>query len=94
MGISRQHLSIIPSAVDGNVPFQSPARGRGIGVAAVAVVIVLLGAAVGGSLSPKSGTDAPAQHVALAPEPTQEFVYFPAQYVNQATEVEEHIQAF
>jgi hypothetical protein len=61
---------------------------------AVIVAAVLLGAAVGRALPTKPEAGAAAQSIPSAPETAGSFQYFPSQYVNQATEAEEHIQAF
>lgn len=63
--------------------------------AAVGLAVLLAG---GASTLPQSGSDrandaAEQPKAAAQAEPTT-FDYFPAQYVNQATEAEEHIQAF
>jgi hypothetical protein len=66
---------------------------------AVIVAALLLGAALGRALPPTgvAGTaaqSAPAVQFAPAAQSPEPFVYFPSQYVNQATEAEEHIQAY
>jgi hypothetical protein len=67
--------------------------GRDIAVA-VAVVTLTLGGA-GLSEVVRTAPTAETQQIAeAAPQPQSEFIYFPSQYVNQATEYEEHIQAF
>ena len=66
---------------------------RDVSVAVIVVAVLLGDAALGGLVSSRSGSDV-TQKTATAPEPPVEFVYFPSQYVNQATEPEEHIQAF
>jgi hypothetical protein len=43
-------------------------------------------------MKPEAG--AVAQSPSPTPASTETFVYFPSQYVNQATAVEEHIQAY
>lgn len=65
--------------------------GRVLTMTAVIVAAVLLGAAVGRALPTKPETGAAAQSAAPASEPTEPFVYFPSQYVNQGTEIGEHI---
>ena len=67
---------------------------RRITALAMALAVVTLAAASGNwpqtaSSEPSSALEAPA--TSNAPS---EFVYFPAQYVNQATAPSEHIQAF
>ena len=66
-----------------------------LGVVVIVGLAVLL--AVGAQWSQREPGTAQEAAVQLKPEaqagPTT-FDYFPAQYVNQATEVEEHIQAF
>jgi hypothetical protein len=95
---SRQHLNIVPGTTEQSAIFQ-PQVGRGditmavIAMALIAVAILLLGAAAGGMVSDTPGMET-AQRAAPAPQSSGDFVYFPSQYVNQATEIEEHIQAF
>lgn len=88
---------------------QSEGRGHagGWGGTAVVMVVVLaiiaaIGAAVGGAIGGATwgtaGSDpATAPQAAQARQesgPAPGFEYFPSQYTNQATKVEEHIQAF
>jgi hypothetical protein len=63
-------------------------------MAAVIIAALLLGAAVGRALPTKPEAVALAQSGSTAPQPIETFVHFPSQYVNQATEREEHIQAY
>ena len=57
-------------------------------VAAAAVAIVTVTTMTSSELT------AADRHAALPPETSSGFSYFPAQYVNQATEASEHVQAF
>ncbi len=94
MNIGTQHLSVIAGAPGGESSQQAHAPRRDVAIAVIVAAVLLLGAAIGGAFSTRSEVDAAAHSVSPAPEPTEGFVYFPSQYVNQATEVEEHIQAF
>ena len=74
---------------------QFPTSRLQIIAAAVGLAVLLAG---GASTLPQSDSDranvtAEQPKAAAQAEPTT-FDYFPAQYVNQATEAEEHIQAF
>jgi hypothetical protein len=63
----------------------------------IAAVIVLGALLVGSAIwtSPDLSPQAASQAEGDTPAPTAlEFEYFPAQYVNQGKEIEEHIQAF
>jgi len=95
MSIIRRYFSIISGAPDGGSSdrVHAPRRHRAIVVTVVAAAL-LLGATVSGTLSTKASVDAAVHGASAAPEPIEISVYFPSQYVNQATEVEEHIQAF
>ena len=90
MNIGRQHLSVIAGAPGGESSQQAHAPRRDVAIAVIVAAVLLLG----GAFSTRSEVDAAAHSVSPAPEPTEGFVYFPSQYVNQATEVEEHVQAF
>lgn len=73
-----------------------PARSSGQRITVCSIVLALALLAVVNWVKP----DQAAGHGTVASEPTEspnpstEFVYFPGQYVNQATEPSEHIQAF
>lgn len=75
----------------------SPPR-RYLNGALLVVAILLLGAAASGFISSQSRTEEFSAAAARAGQPAQppgqEFVYFPSQYVNQATDTEPHIEAF
>jgi hypothetical protein len=86
-----EHLHLISQEDQHSVQADVPRR-----VAVLALIIaavVLLGAAAGGMFPSRAGGEASSGETAMA-EPAHEFVYFPSQYVNQATEIEEHIEAF
>ena len=87
-----KHLTMIPAASDSETPRASSGLGREIGVTA-AVVAILLAGALGGMFAPQSGTPV-AEAQASAPQPSQEFVYFPSQFVNQGTEMPETAPTF
>ena len=61
------------------------------------VIAILLTGAIAGCLVDSSAPGKPETGGAMAaqeaPQP-EKFVYFPSQYVNQATEVQPHIEAF
>ena len=63
--------------------------------AVLLIVILLLGAASAWVAAAMDPAQAPvAMPKNATPSAPQSFEYFPSQYVNQATEREEHIQAF
>lgn len=80
------------------VPATSPPPQRYLKSVLVVVSILLLGAAATRLISSQSRTEESPPAAAQAGQPAQpsgeEFVYFPSQYVNQATEIEPHIEAF
>ena len=87
-----------PSHFSGNnvIPF-FPARRthRRIKRLAAALALVSLGAACGMKADSVGSQGGTALQAAASPStPDSGFVYFPRQYVNQATEPSEHIQAF
>ena len=74
-------------------------------IVAVIFAALLLGAALGRALPMKAEAgavaqsapvvqSAPAVQFSPAAQSSEPFVYFPSQYVNQAAEAEEHIQAY
>ena len=73
-----------------------PARNTGHRV--TALVVVLAVALLAAAHWVKSGQSDSQSNVSARPvedsNASTEFIYFPAQYVNQATEPTEHIQAF
>jgi hypothetical protein len=87
-----------PSRFSGNnvIPF-FPARrsDRRIKRLVAALALVSLGAACGIKADSAGNQGGTALQSAVTPGiPGTEFVYFPGQYVNQATEPSAHIQAF
>ena len=62
--------------------------------AAVGLAVLLVGGARWSHHDKGTAQEASAQPEAAAQAEPTTFDYFPAQYVNQATEKEEHIQAF
>ena len=66
---------------------------RNIKIAALAVAILLLGTMSVALLSPHAGRAEVQAQGSMAQLPLESW-YFPAQYVNQATEIEEPIQEF
>ena len=71
---------------------QTPARSRGIAIAAVAMAMLFLGMILVPLFSPQPALAEAAE--ASAAHPALETWYVPAQHVNQAIEIEAHIQAF
>jgi len=63
-----------------------------IGVIAVAFLLAAVALSTSGSSEP--GAQASPPSAETAPGTTSEFIYYPSQYVNQAKEREEHIEAF
>lgn len=60
----------------------------------VVLVVVMLGTAQWMQSSRDTATLDSAQQESQVSNAAEQFVYFPGQYVNQATEPTEHIQAF
>jgi hypothetical protein len=96
--MSKEHSSLCHSMGKSNVIPLILARKPGLRtVGLVAIVVALLSlVAAAGMRADSAGTQGgTAPQPAAAPgTPGTEFVYFPGQYVNQATEPSEHIQAF
>jgi hypothetical protein len=90
MSISKQHLVIIPGSALG----QPSGWKRGITMAAAAVAVLSLGAVLGATFSPQPNRAAVAKVEGPVPQLPLESWYFPAQYVNQATKIEEQPEAF
>jgi hypothetical protein len=90
MSTRKQHLVIIPGSALG----QPSAWRRGIPMAAAAVAVLLLGAILGATFLPQPGRGEVAKREIRAPEPALETWYVPAQYLNQATQIEEQPEAF
>ena len=85
-----------PSHVTGNVtPFISR-RSAGYRITVLATVIALVSLVVASATGFNlfGGQITPDRQAAENPDPRTEFVYFPGQYVNQATEPSENIQGF
>ena len=87
-----QHPSVVPPATDSDAPRARSGFPRDL-LLTVVIVALLLAVALGGSVAPHPGAPV-AEAQASAPQPTQEFVYFPSQYVNQGTEMPEPTSAF
>jgi hypothetical protein len=96
--MSKEYSSLCHSTGKSNVIPLILARKPGIRtVGLVVIVLALLSlVAAAGMRSDSAGTQGgTALQAAVTPGiPGTEFVYFPGQYVNQATEPSEHIQAF
>ena len=73
---------------------RTPTTGLQIIAAAVGLAVLLVGGARWSHRDEGTAQEASAQPTAAAQAEPTTFDYFPAQYVNQAKEVEEHIQAF
>jgi hypothetical protein len=89
----RKYVRPLPGVQDDGATGRAQPPRRVVSMAVI-VAALLLGAAVGRVLPTTAATGATAQSAAPASQATEPFVYFPSQYVNQATEVEEHIQAY
>jgi hypothetical protein len=63
-------------------------------IAALAIVFALVSLAFGTKLDLAGSRSSAAPWTAETPYPVTEPVYFPEQYVNQASEPAQHIQAF
>lgn len=90
----RQHIRLISSAQDDKTSGGAQRPRRVLSMVVVIFAALLLGAALGRALPTKLEASAVAQSPSPAPASTETFVYFPSQYVNRATAVEEHIQAY
>ena len=86
-------LSVIPGADHYSPDDALSGRPRAIAIAAILVAIFLTGVAAGRSFGPESGVPT-TDSQASAPQPAQEFVYFPSQYVNQGKEIPEAASTF
>jgi hypothetical protein len=88
-----KHLSVIAGANHGNESQSTPRLPRDVVMAVIVSAVLLAGIGAGAAFSPDSGTHAVATQ-AVASQPSQEFVYFPSQYVNQGTEIPEPTPTF
>ena len=86
-------LSVIPAADHDHTTHAPFGRSREIVIAAILVATFLTGVAAGRSLGPESGVPMTESQVSV-PQPSQEFVYFPSQYGNQATATSEDTSTF
>ena len=95
MSTRNQRLSVIPGSSDGEAG-TAPASSvrRDVALAMVVVTLLLMGLAVGGTIAPQPEPAVATQSRAAAAPPSQEFVYFPSQYVNQGVETPEPIPTF
>ena len=73
-----------------------PPRATGHRTAALLIALAVALVAVAGWVKPEQAVNqsSSASAPAANPDAASEFVYFPSQYVNQATEPSDHIQAF
>lgn len=94
MKAQAQHLEV----VSGNTESRGVIREFGVGHSIVGLMVVVFALALGTAQWLRSGGDTAALSAApqesLVSNTAEQFVYFPAQYVNQATESTEHIQGF
>ena len=100
MKTSKQRFSVIAGANDGcasDIPF---ILRRDVALALIVVAVLLLGAAVetlspqpGAALTPPGGI-AMAKAESESSQPSEDFVYFPSQYVNQGIEILDPISQF
>jgi hypothetical protein len=88
-----KHLSVIPAITDGDASRAPSGLPLDIALGAIVVAILLTGVAAGGAFAPDWGAPV-AEPQASAAQPSQEFVYFPSQYVNQGTEIPEPTPTF
>ena len=88
-----KHLSVIPAATDGDASRASSGLPLDIALTGIVVAIFLTGVGAGSAFAPETGAPV-AELQASAPQRSQEFVYFPSQYENQATEISEPIPTF
>ena len=93
MHISKQHLSVISGAADDGISNTPFVLRRDVALALIVVAILLLGAAVG-TFSPQTGVVPAGQVETASPQPSNDFVYFPSQFVNQGTEMPDPIAQF
>lgn len=92
MNVSNKGLKVIHgNNHDANRPQTSRLR---IIAAAVGLAVLIVGGARWSDRGVGPSQEAAAQPKAAAQAEPTTFDYLPAQYVNQATEAEEHIQAF
>ena len=87
------HLSVIPAATDGDASRAPSGLPLDIAFGAIVVAILLTVVAAGGAFAPEWGAPV-AEQQASAAQPSQEFVYFPSQYVNQGTEIPDASSTF
>jgi hypothetical protein len=90
----QSNLTLIPDTRPLAGPADSGANDRRVTVL-LFILIVLLSAASAWVAAAMSSRPAPISMTEKPlPESAQPFDYFPSQYVNQATELEPHIEAF
>ena len=88
MQISKQRLSVISDAADGAHSVPPSGMRRDVALAVIFIAILLLGMVVG-SVSTQPGAAAAGHVEIVSPQPSNDFVYFPSQFVNQGTEMPE-----
>lgn len=88
MRTNDQRLSAVPGRPAAGAS-DGPARSsrREIAAAMVVVTLLLMGVAVGAARAPRPEPAIAGPSAADAAQPSQEFIYFPAQYVNQGVEI-------
>jgi len=94
--MTTQNGSFVPSPHDGNVVSFKPSyhiRYR-ISTWVIVAALVVLAAAAGFQSGPAGSQSGAIPQTAENPNAGAEFVYFPGQFLNQASEPSEHIQAF
>ncbi len=94
--MSKPNCSFVPSIHHSNVVPLTPARSVRYPISTWVVVAALVGLATAAGIKPELAGSQSSVILRAAENPpaSTEFVYFPGQYVNQATEAAEHIQAF
>lgn len=93
MKTHQQRFSVIHS---NNADPAVPARNTGLRITALVVVLAVALLAAANWVKSDQADNQSSSSVRPADDPnsSSDFVYFPGQYVNQATEPTEHIQAF
>lgn len=94
--MSKQRYFLPRLTADSNVISFIPTSKAGHRITALVIVlaVVSLAAASGTRPGVAGSQNSAALEMAVNPNASAGFVYFPGQYVNQATEAAEHIQAF
>ena len=94
--MSKWNPALSPSLDDSKVVSLKPAHNvrYRTGTLVIAAALAALAAAAGLQSGPADSRNGVTLQAAENANASDEFVYFPAQYLNQASEPSEHIQAF